>query len=48
MLGLLLIIPIVGVLALSPMDTTSLRSASNIKRVALGVSVVNFVVSIVL
>jgi NADH-ubiquinone oxidoreductase chain 4 len=48
MLGLLLIIPIVGILALSPMDTTSVRSASNIKRVALGVSVVNFVVSMVL
>jgi hypothetical protein len=48
MLGLLLIIPIVGVLALSPMDTTSPHSASNIKRVALGVSVVNFIVSMVL
>lgn len=48
MLSLLLLIPIVGVLALCPIGNTSSYAASTMKRIALGVSLVNFVVSIVL
>lgn len=48
MLSILLTVPIAGALALAPMGTTSTHSLSNIKRVALGVSVLNFVVSIVI
>lgn len=48
MLGLLLIIPLVGILALSPINTSSVHSASAMKRIALSVSVLNFIVSMVL
>lgn len=48
MLSLLLLIPMVGALALSPIGNDSSYSASNIKRVALGVTLLNFVLSLVL
>lgn len=48
MLTLLLTIPIAGALALAPIDTNSSYGESNMKRIALGVSLVNFVVSMVL
>ena len=48
MLTLLLIIPLVGALMLSPMQGNTLQSESQMKRVALGTSLINFVLSIVL
>lgn len=52
MLTLLLIIPLVGALMLSPMQGNTLQSAgrspAQMKRVALGTSLINFVLSIVL
>jgi NADH-ubiquinone oxidoreductase chain 4 len=48
MLSLLLIIPIVGVMALSPISNSSAHSAGTMKRIALGASLLNFVVSMVL
>lgn len=48
MLSLLLVIPIVGALSLAPIGNTSPHSASKIKQVALGASLLNFVVSMVL
>lgn len=48
MLTLLLIIPLVGALMLAPMQGNTLQSESQMKRVALGTSLINFVLSIVL
>ena len=48
MLTLLLIIPLVGALMLAPMQGDTLQSESQMKRVALGTSLINFVLSIVL
>lgn len=47
MLSLLLIIPLIGVLLLSSIEVESIKSESHMKRVALGTSIVNFLVSIV-
>ena len=48
MLTLLLIIPLVGALMLAPMQGNTVQSESQMKRVALGTSLINFVLSIVL
>ena len=50
MLSLLLIIPIIGALSIVPMEENMAKpqSISNIKKVALGASLLNFIVSIVL
>jgi len=48
MLTLLLIIPLIGALMLAPMQGNTLQSESQMKRVALGTSLINFVLSIVL
>jgi NADH-ubiquinone oxidoreductase chain 4 len=48
MLTLLLIIPLVGALMLAPMQGNTIQSESQMKRVALGTSLINFVLSIVL
>jgi len=48
MLTLLLIIPLVGVLMLAPMQGNTVQSESQMKRLALGTSLINFVLSIVL
>lgn len=48
MLTLLLIIPLVGAIMLTPMQGDSAQSESQMKRVALGTSLINFVLSIVL
>lgn len=48
MLTLLLIIPLVGALMLAPMQGNTVQSESQMKRLALGTSLINFVLSIVL
>jgi hypothetical protein len=48
MLTSLLIIPILGVLALSPMQDGTAAEQSRIKQIALFVTLLNFVVSLVL
>jgi len=48
MLTSLLIIPILGVLALSPMQGGSAVEESRMKKVALFITLLNFVVSLVL
>ena len=48
MLTLLLIIPLVGALMLAPMQGNTRQSESQMKRLALGTSLINFVLSIVL
>lgn len=48
MLTLLLIIPLVGALMLAPMQGNTVQSESQMKRVALGTTLINFVLSIVL
>ena len=48
MLTLLLIIPLVGALMLSPMQGNTVQSESQMKRLALGTSLINFILSIVL
>lgn len=48
MLTLLLIIPLVGALMLAPMQGNTPQSESQMKRLALGTSLINFVLSIVL
>lgn len=48
MLTLLLLIPLVGALMLAPMQGDTLQSESQMKRIALGTSLINFVLSIVL
>lgn len=50
MLSLLLIIPIIGALSIVPIEENMAKpqSISNMKKVALGASLLNFVVSIVL
>ena len=48
MLTLLLIIPLVGALILAPMQGNTVQSESQMKRLALGTSLINFVLSIVL
>jgi len=48
MLTLLLIIPLVGALMLAPMQGNTAQSESQMKRVALGTTLINFVLSIVL
>ncbi|CBQ72563.1 NADH:ubiquinone oxidoreductase chain 4 (mitochondrion) [Sporisorium reilianum SRZ2] len=48
MLTLLLIIPMIGALMLAPMQGNTLQSESQMKRVALGTSLINFVLSILL
>jgi len=48
MLTLLLVIPIVGALMLAPMQGNTVQSESQMKRVALGTSLINFIVSIIL
>ena len=48
MLTLLLIIPLVGALMLAPMQGDTVQSETQMKRVALGTSLINFVLSIVL
>lgn len=48
MLGLLLVIPVAGALTLMPIRDMSPRSSSTMKKIALGASLLNFVVSMVL
>ena len=48
MLTLLLIIPLVGALMLAPMQGNTVQSESQMKRVALGTTLINFILSIVL
>ena len=48
MLTLLLIIPLVGALILAPMQGNTVQSESQMKRLALGTSLINFLLSIVL
>lgn len=48
MLTLLLIIPLVGALMLAPMQGNTVQSESQMKRLALGTSLINFLLSIVL
>jgi hypothetical protein len=48
MLTSLLIIPILGVLALSPMQDGTAAEQSRVKQIALFVTLLNFVVSLVL
>lgn len=48
MLTSLLIIPILGVLALSPMQDGSAEQESRMKQIALFVTLLNFIVSLVL
>ena len=48
MLTSLLIIPILGVLALSPMQDGSAADKSRMKQIALFVTLLNFVVSLVM
>ena len=48
MLTLLLIIPLVGALMLAPMQGNTPQSESQMKRLALGTSLINFILSIVL
>lgn len=48
MLTILLIIPLVGTLMLAPMQGNTQQSESQMKRVALGTSLINFVLSILL
>jgi len=48
MLTLLLIIPILGVLALSPMQENTPADNSRMKQIALFVTLFNFIVSLVL
>lgn len=48
MLATLLFIPVVGALTLAPLQSTSANAESRMKRIALGTSLVNFVVSIIL
>lgn len=48
MLTSLLIIPILGVLALSPMQDGSAAEQSRMKQIALFVTLLNFVVSLVM
>jgi hypothetical protein len=48
MLTSLLIIPILGVLALSPMQDESAADRSRMKQIALFVTVLNFLVSLLL
>jgi len=48
MLTLLLIIPLLGALVLAPMQGNTQQSESQMKRVALGTTLINFILSIVL
>ena len=48
MLTLLLLIPLVGALILAPMQGNTVQSESQMKRLALGTSLINFLLSIVL
>jgi len=48
MLTLLLLIPLVGALMLAPMQGNTVQSESQMKRLALGTSLINFLLSIVL
>jgi len=48
MITLLLIIPLIGILALVPIEANSTKSESQMKRIALGTSMITFIVSMVL
>lgn len=48
MLTLLLTLPLIGILSLVPLQEDSEQSKSRMKRIALGISLINFIVSIIM
>jgi NADH-ubiquinone oxidoreductase chain 4 len=48
MLTLLLTIPLIGIFSLAPLQANSSHEKSRMKRIALGISLINFFVSIVM